>query len=145
MNTTQTFSDTLTNIKNGEAPVVGDDFLDWANSQGEDIRTVRNPNQVGTLDKYLVLQTVTRYAVFTPHDVHPLTGEHIYMMCYPHQGKNTFATEKEAQDRLYVVLKNNTEEQLHSFFGCDSSVVMVKPVQCYAGHFDPLGIYWSQK
>lgn len=74
--------------------------------------------------------TVTRYIV----TVRGRYGRQGVQAC---QGRNTFATEIEAQTYLSNILKNNGIERLQEVFGPDPQF-KVMAVPCYPGHFDPI-------
>lgn len=57
------------------------------------------------------------------------------------QGRNTHETPEAAEQYLQAVLSNNNREMLEGLFG-DLSKLEVRPVECWAGHFDPIGIYF---
>ena len=59
----------------------------------------------------------------------------------PQQGRNTFATVKEAEDHLAAIKKNNSIDTLASIVG-DVDKMEVRPVKCWNGHFDPKTIYF---
>lgn len=58
------------------------------------------------------------------------------------QGGNTFPSAKAAQRYLRQVLKNNSADVLRRSFG-DDPRFEVRPVECWAGHFDPCRIYFD--
>lgn len=60
------------------------------------------------------------------------------------QGRNTYATADEAQGWIDAVLNpdTNSADVLRSVFG-DVSTFAVRPVWCWPGHFDPIGIYFD--
>lgn len=61
------------------------------------------------------------------------------------QGRNTFATVKEARENLTNVLKNNSVETLVSVFGPQCiGTFKVSPIECWPGHNDPKGIYTDE-
>mgnify|MGYP001423262646 CR=1 FL=1 len=64
------------------------------------------------------------------------------IMVYATQGRHTYATRKQAQEHLNAFLKNNTQEQLLGVFGEQAiGTFEVSAVECYPGHFDPIGCY----
>jgi hypothetical protein len=83
-------------------------------------------------------ETVTRYVLtyVNADGMRTLTGAA--------QGRNTFATREEAEQRLKATLdpSTNPPSLIHSVWGKNPRFE-VRPVQCYAGHFDPIGIYFD--
>lgn len=63
-------------------------------------------------------------------------------MCGPAQGRCTHATAEEAQELLDAMMKNNPmkDELLAGVYGLP---LEVRPVKCYPGHFDPIGVYFD--
>lgn len=63
-------------------------------------------------------------------------------LCGPVQGRITKETPEEAQQLLDSMMQNNlTEgERLAGVYGLP---LEVRPVKCYPGHFDPIGIYFD--
>lgn len=55
------------------------------------------------------------------------------------QGRNTHATQEEAQAWIDGYLANNRQATLNEF----ERDVQVRPCKCYPGHFDPMGIYFD--
>jgi hypothetical protein len=65
-------------------------------------------------------------------------------LTFPCQGRYTEATEAEALASLAALLENNTAERLASVFGPQAiGTFKASRVECWAGHFDPVGIYWQ--
>jgi hypothetical protein len=58
------------------------------------------------------------------------------------QGRCTYATREEAQTHLDAVLTNNSESTLNSVYNVPT--LAVRPCKCWAGHFDPVGIYFEE-
>jgi hypothetical protein len=55
------------------------------------------------------------------------------------QGRNTYATKEEAENRLKAVLTNNSEDTLKNY-----PKMEVRPCECWPIHFDPKGIYFEK-
>lgn len=70
---------------------------------------------------------VTRFVITQSKD-----GQRV--LADPQQGRFTYATADEAQERLDAMLSNNSQERLREVFGLP---LEVRPCKCYAGHFDP--------
>jgi hypothetical protein len=67
-------------------------------------------------------------------------------IAYPCQGRNTSATKIEAETDLEAFLKNNNPQTLQSIFGKDClGTFEVSAIECYDGHFDPVGCWISEK
>ena len=82
------------------------------------------------------MNTVTRYVV-----TH--IGDHgLRTLISAAQGRNTYATRAEAEAHMLAILKNNSVETLKSVYGLP---LEVRACQCYPGHFDPVGIYFSDE
>ena len=60
----------------------------------------------------------------------------------PAQGRWTYATEEEATERLVSLIGNNLGDRLSSIFGGHPRFE-IQPCECWAGHFDPKGIYFD--
>lgn len=58
------------------------------------------------------------------------------------QGRNTFPSKRAAERYLRQVLKNNSAGTIASTWGSDPKFE-VRPVECWAGPFDPCGIYFD--
>ena len=68
------------------------------------------------------------------------------VMVYAQQGRHTYATRDEAQKHLDDFLKNNTQERLIEVFGEQAvGTFEVSAIECYSGHFDPVGCYISKR
>lgn len=65
-------------------------------------------------------------------------GDRVVMS--PVQGRYTYETREEAQVRLDNMLKNTSGDTLLQVFGKKPDF-RVDCVSCWAGHFDPVGIY----
>jgi hypothetical protein len=63
-------------------------------------------------------------------------------LCGPAQGRNTKETAAEAQDHLDAMMQNNRLEG-NLLAGVYGLPLEVRPVKCYPGHFDPMGIYFD--
>ncbi len=63
----------------------------------------------------------------------------------PAQGQHTYATPTEAQAWLDAVYKpgTNSADTLKSVWG-ENPRVEIRPVECWAGHFDPIGVYFDE-
>jgi hypothetical protein len=80
--------------------------------------------------------SVTRYVVtyIGKNGLRTLVG--------PAQGRNTRATREEAEQDLVALRGHNSRERLTEFFG-NPDLMEVRPVECYDGHHDPMGIYFD--
>lgn len=81
---------------------------------------------------------VTRYVVthVNHHGMRTLT-----LAC---QGRHTYATRAEAEEWLGSFLANNSLERLAEVYGAQAlGTFAVRPCECWAGHFDPCGIYFD--
>ncbi len=56
------------------------------------------------------------------------------------QGRNTYATEQEAQAWIDAVKSNNNADSI-AFLRAET--LEVRPCECWPGHFDPKGIYFD--
>jgi hypothetical protein len=64
------------------------------------------------------------------------------IMVYATQGRHTFETRDKAEILLKAFLTNNTPEQLIEVFGPQAiGTFKVSAIECYPGHFDPIGCY----
>jgi hypothetical protein len=63
------------------------------------------------------------------------------LMCAA-QGRNTYATEAEAQAWIDAVTKANSADLLRSIWG-DNPQFAVRPCACWPGHHDPKGVYFD--
>lgn len=79
--------------------------------------------------------TVTRYVITQQRP-----GQ-LRALALPAQGRNTFATREEAERALdaYIGSDFNRPEDIARYF----SNAEVRPCECWAGHFDPVGIYFD--
>jgi hypothetical protein len=60
------------------------------------------------------------------------------------QGRNTFATYREADDRLRATTANNSADTLASVYGAQAlGTFEVRPCDCWPVHFDPKGVYFE--
>jgi hypothetical protein len=82
--------------------------------------------------------TCTRY-VLTKVDANGMRT-----LATPAQGRETHATEAEARERLARILDpaTNADDVLRSVYGC-TELMDVRPCECYAVHFDPVGVYFD--
>ena len=82
-------------------------------------------------------KTVTRYVVTMqrPGDLRQLA--------HPAQGRATYATPEEAQAWIEGALANNSHDTLRSVYG-PLDALQVRPCTCWAGHFDPVGVYFDE-
>lgn len=83
--------------------------------------------------------TVTRYAVYRP-----CGGPGTMILAEPAQGRNTYATREEASAMARTMAENNGTDRVRSVFGCDPGELIALPVECWPGHFDPVGIYFDR-
>lgn len=58
------------------------------------------------------------------------------------QGRNTFATEQEAQEWIEAVTRNNSNGLVTQIWGTDPQFA-VRPCKCWPGHFDPKSVYFD--
>lgn len=58
----------------------------------------------------------------------------------PQQGRYTYATREDAQKRLDAIIANTTVAMIKSVWGLP---LQVRECECYAGHFDPVGIFFD--
>jgi hypothetical protein len=58
------------------------------------------------------------------------------------QGRNTFATETEAQAWIDAVTSNNSTDTVHQIWGSNPQFA-VRSCPCYPGHFDPQTIWFD--
>lgn len=80
------------------------------------------------------MTTVVRYVI-----TH--VGRHgLRTLAEPQQGRFTYATHEEAQKHLDAMLAANSSEYLQTLFGFP---LEVRACKCWAGHFDPVGIYFD--
>lgn len=82
--------------------------------------------------------TVTRYVATY------INRDGMRALMRPAQGRNTYATPEEAQAWIDAVFTsgNNSADTLRSVWG-DDPRCEVRPCECYAGHFDPVGVYFN--
>lgn len=60
------------------------------------------------------------------------------------QGRYTWATPEEAEEQLRLLLDFNSVDRLVSAYGPQAiGTFEVRPVSCYPGHFDPLGMWFD--
>lgn len=83
--------------------------------------------------KAATVDAVTRYVV-----THIGRGG-LRTMAHAAQGRNTYAIPEEAQAWIDAAMKNNSLDRLNNLFGLP---LEVRPCKCYAGHFDPVGVYF---
>jgi len=60
----------------------------------------------------------------------------------PAQGRNTYATAKEAQDWINAVTANNAADTVRQIWG-DNPRFEVRPCPCWPGHFDPKTVWFD--
>lgn len=58
------------------------------------------------------------------------------------QGRDTFATESEAQDWIDAVTANNGGDMVRQIWGANPQF-SVRPCPCWPGHFDPKTIWFT--
>jgi hypothetical protein len=58
------------------------------------------------------------------------------------QGRNTYATAKEAQDWVDAVKSVNSADTIKQIWG-DNPRFEVRPCACWPGHFDPKGVWFD--
>jgi len=58
------------------------------------------------------------------------------------QGRETYATREEAEAMRTAILRTNSPETLRQVYK-DPDSLAVRPCKCWAGHFDPVGIYFA--
>lgn len=81
------------------------------------------------------MTAVTRYVV--THVT--LSGR---MLLDPMQGRYTYATEAEAQDRINGLIEDNSPSRWRSI-GVDETTLAVRACECWPGHFDPKSLYFD--
>ncbi len=59
------------------------------------------------------------------------------------QGRFTYATREEAQQRLDSLLAHNTPERLAEFFSPNPQLD-VRAAECWPNHFDPMTYYFNE-
>ena len=60
----------------------------------------------------------------------------------PAQGRCTYATEAEATAHMQAVTSNNSADTIKQVWG-DKPAFEVRPCECWAGHFDPVGVWFD--
>jgi hypothetical protein len=84
----------------------------------------------------MLSNTVTRYVLSR------IDKDGMRIMVYAVQGRNTHATRNEAEIQLKFLLENNSKERLTEVFGERAiGTFEVSAIECYPGHFDPIGCY----
>ncbi len=63
------------------------------------------------------------------------------ILTFPQQGRYTWPTREEAQAHLDATRANNSTSTLNSIADGAPSTLGVRAVQCWPGHFDPVGCY----
>lgn len=63
-------------------------------------------------------------------------------LCGPAQGRLTKETREEAQELLDNMTRNN-QMQGELLAGVYGLPLEVRPVKCYPGHFDPMGVFFD--
>jgi hypothetical protein len=105
----------------------------WSNHGAE---LVHNTNVAFAKGKINMTEHVIRYVV-----TH--IGKHgMRTLCGPAQGRFTKETAEAAQSLLEDMMKNNRMEG-ELLAGVYGLPLEVRPVKCYPGHFDPMGIYFD--
>lgn len=83
-------------------------------------------------------RTVTRFVV-TNMDRHGLRT-----LTLGFQGRDTFETKEAAAEWMSAFLTNNGEERIRECYGEQAvGTFEVRPCECYARHFDPVGCYFD--
>jgi hypothetical protein len=80
------------------------------------------------------MDTVTRYVV-----TH-IGRNGLRTLAHAAQGRHTFETAQAAQEWIDAALAVNSGDTLASLYGLP---LEVRPCECYAGHFDPVGVYFD--
>ncbi len=80
------------------------------------------------------MDTVKRYVV-----TH-INKDGMRTLASAQQGRNTYATQEEAQKHLDAMLSNNSMDTLRSVYGFP---LEVRECECYPNHFDPIGIWFD--
>ena len=80
--------------------------------------------------------TVTRYVVtyINRHGMRTLAS--------PAQGRFTYDTAAEAE-RYRAVLSDMRKSVVKQVYGAEDPRFEVRPCKCWAGHFDPVGVYFE--
>lgn len=60
----------------------------------------------------------------------------------PAQGRYTYATPAEAQGWIDAIHQRNSASRLEEIWNVNPQFE-VRPCECWAGHFDPVGIYFD--
>lgn len=94
----------------------------------------------GTLDEHRAAGNIVRRWVVTMKK----DATALRTLALGAQGRYTFATREEAQSHLRAMLANNADDTLRSVYG-DTSAMDVRECECWAGHFDPVGVYFDDK
>lgn len=80
------------------------------------------------------MESVTRYVV-----TH-VNRDGMRTLISAAQGRNTFATEAEAEQHKADILANNSHKTLRELYGFP---LEVRPCPCYPGHFDPQNVWFD--
>lgn len=80
--------------------------------------------------------TVTRYVVTY------INSDGLRTILGPAQGRFTHATAEEAAVYMKAVVTNNPASTIAMLYG-DNPRFEVRPCKCWAGHFDPVSIYFD--
>lgn len=83
-------------------------------------------------------RTVTRFVVTYQKPGEPRT------LLGPAQGRFTYATREEAERFREALRQNNDPARLIQLYGGENTL-QVRECICWAGHFDPVGIYFPDK
>ena len=82
-------------------------------------------------------RTVTRYVATV------VNKDGTRTLMSPAQGRFTYATAEEAQEWLDAIMSNNAPDRIASIWGAHDLKPEVLPCECWAGHFDPVSIYFD--
>ena len=83
--------------------------------------------------------SVTRYVV-----TH-VERDGLRTLTFGAQGRWTYETPEEAQERVEAILRGNTPARLAGVFGQQAvGTFAVRPCACWPDHFDPKGIYFDE-
>lgn len=80
---------------------------------------------------------VTRYVVTY------VNSDGMRTLIGPAQGRNTFATEAEAQAYMRAVTSNNSAASIKQVWGSKPRFA-VRPCECWPVHFDPMSVYFER-
>lgn len=77
---------------------------------------------------------IIRYVI-----THLCSGIEGRQLAEPMQGRFTYATQEEAQQRLDAIVSGTNAQALETLFNMP---LAVRPCECYPRHFDPIGRYF---